>query len=492
MNRERGIAAFLGLLLLLLSLRGLDHLRVRRALSESAQALRPETREILRELKSPVEARVFLSRQMPAAQRGTRQALIDLLHDLRDASEGRFRFRLLDPDDPIEGAERRRYGLPVVRIPAKAGRREQSVTAGIVLHYGSQLPQTIPFALGRSDLELRFAIALCRLLDPSPRNIAFVSDHGGPIQRNAFRQLIERELRSSYTVEAVPLAKALPPRVRTVIVAAPDKPFVEDELARLDAHLARGGSLMVMTPATRIARGDSRELPLASLRDWLGARGLVLGRDLVFDRRCESRPYMDRGAGRYHPRVAIPVRIRANGEGADPGAAAKGLAQLYLPFSSSVSIDPARLPKGAAARFELTSSPRAWTDSPPFDLRIVDGKLVEPAKPKERRVGLIASLRLAPRDGGGRIVLAGTDAFAQDAVTALRPDNLRLVAALVDWLSIDERLVAIRSRRRQARPLTLGPKGRHRIELVNLFLLPMLLAGIGLIQGLRQSQGGQA
>ncbi len=113
----------------------------------------------------------------------------------------------------------------------------------------------------------------------------------------------------------------------------------------------------------------------------------------------------------------------------------------------------------------------------------------------ERRPGdpggpftLMATVEKEAGDKKARMVLVGTSAFAENRT--LPPNapgfNLQLMLGSFDWLAGNDELIKLPAKPQTATPLLLSTFDLLVISLITVVLVPLLVAGVGVVVWLRR------
>jgi ABC-type uncharacterized transport system involved in gliding motility auxiliary subunit len=179
----------------------------------------------------------------------------------------------------------------------------------------------------------------------------------------------------------------------------------------------------------------------------------------------------------------------------------RGISQVAFPFMSPLTV---KAKEGGDVRAEvlIESSPKSWVQKPPYDLNPMQRWTLDAlGEPSAQKLAVALSGPIASHFGtsdaaaqggaeadkgeqekssGGRVLVVGGSSFLQDQFLA--PGNQALVLNLLDWLVLDDALLAVRSRGLEAAPLKeLDERQRAAIRYANVIGLPvaMVLFGIG-------------
>lgn len=410
--RSRVAPTVVGLAGLLVALGALDALaerfNVRFDLTpEQRYTLSPHARRILERTTRDVEILAFVR-----SGDARNDATADLLERMQEASP-RVKHRIVD----------------VNRNPALARRYGVDSYGAVVVASGERFRR---MSQAREDLLVGAVLDLGRA---APVVIGFVTGHGEVAPRDDDRvrglSTLTSGLRDDgFEVRALTLDQAVPDDVRLLVIAGGGSEWPQADLDRLDAWLARGGSLLVLL--------DPRQAP--ELAAWLAARGIAPGNDVVVD--PANRLYGGEG-----------VTIEA---GPPPSFAVD---ESLLPSSTLVSrvldsgvlLSTARsLALDADAQALLQSSTESWA-TPAIagaeqgnadfdDERDVRGPVVVAAARELPPVG-------AAQRGARLIVIGDVDVATNRFVEFL--SNRQLVGAAIAWLVGEEDVIALRPQRKQ-------------------------------------------
>lgn len=230
-----------------------------------AFTLAPETQQIVRNLPQPVKVWVFT----PQAETQDRE----LLESYRRLGD-RVSYEFVDPQAQPSLAKRLEIKSPgdvILEVPEK-GRKQfvQTVSVGA---------SDNPVEAGQRLSEVRLTNALEQITSDRRRNVYFVQGHGErPIEAGQGAMTEAVKLLGEKNLDGKPLvlasAKEVPQDADVVVVAGPQKPFLDAELQTLKAYLTRGGNVLLLVDPTET------DLKLATLlKEW----GVDLDRRVVVD-----------------------------------------------------------------------------------------------------------------------------------------------------------------------------------------------------------------
>lgn len=491
-------------LALLANLLARDHLRWRVDLSEEGHlAADPVAERMLGALEDVLAVQVFFTGEL---QHGPVQVaksrMIDQLRVLEDQAGGRMQVVYGDPNTSSEvRLEAESYGIEPVPLRAIQGTSEltQEVWLGMVLRYRGR-EAVLPFVLPQT-LQYGFLSELNRLVREREVSVGFVSgshpfaaDPGPPVFGEAIALL-----GTQYRVrELVRLADGMPvpEDVAVLVVARPDT-LHPRELFEIDQYLQRGGRALVLAERLRVDL-DRYEARLVDpgIDPLLDAWGVALTDELVWD--TEANWLRIEGAGR----TQFPFWVNVGEAGMERSVPATG----KLPgadFFWVHGVFPTREVPGVTSLGLVRSSDSSWLVAPedalpdastslnaravellatepgqPRTLALsVAGRLPSPFAPGGARAGapairnaleddlwlqrvraaLEAGREPPPRPGGttdepvlsaaapAQVVVVGDADWIQDG-RFFTERNRVLFQSLVDWLALEDDLVALRAR----------------------------------------------
>ncbi|MBD3391630.1 MAG: hypothetical protein GF418_06235 [Chitinivibrionales bacterium] len=353
---------------------------------------------------------------------------------------------------------------------------------------------------------------------------------------------IFENLKQNYEVKTVDISEGqkIDSTIRTLIVPGGDEAsFTERDLFEIDQYFMGGGNLIVLADAVSLTfqYGVSASGQEPKIMDLLQHYGVRVEDDIVLDASC-GQVQIPQKFGFMTMNVAVnyPYFVRV-GEGGfhKDNPAVSGLAELIMPWVSPLTLlvneagDEAVEDSGAVTAAVLVqSSKRSWLDEgPAFNLNPQQdwGSMIRENEDRLQQHNLIVYLNgnfesyfkgksvpsvneesdtsdsadalggiklseadrdrtIVPSNSGGHLVVAGDSDFlsAQNAA----PDNITFLLNVVDWLSLDENLIGIRSRALVDRTITddrleKGSAFPNLIRFANIFTMPVILIIIGLV-----------
>ena len=423
--------------------------------------LSPQTLQVLKTLKAPVQAIAFFRSDTP----GKRTAE-DLLGQYASYSGGRFSWRLEDTD----------------RAPGLA--REYGVeNYGTVVVKSGAPGQVKTEKLLDADEE-KLSNALVKVTRSGKRTVYVIKGHGereiANTERPGFSQAREQMEKANYEVKDLVLARdpKVPDDAAVVIVPGPRTDPFPQELVALDTYIARGGKVFFMaTP-----------FQAPGLRPYLEKYGILLDDDVVIELNPIGQLF---GVG---PLVPVVNQY-------DQHPITRDLAGVMTLFPLTRSLEPVKTPpKGASIQPLARTSAQSWgeTDKSVFEkgeakpdpnekkgpLTVALVATVE-GKPEAKAEGADAEGKKAPK---ARVVVVGTADFASNQFLGAQ-GNRDFFLNVVSWLAEEEDLLSVRPRDTRQNPVVLTSAQSNIVLWLPLAALPgaVLISGIMVMARRRRS-----
>ena len=396
----------------------------------SRNTLAPQTIQLLRTLKSGVVATAFFR-----ADQQTKRVAEDLLKQYGSYSNGRFTWKMSDPDR--EPGLARRYGV------------EQYGT--IVLETKAKSEKVLD-----ADEE-RLTNGLVKVTREGRRTVYFLQGHGehdvGSNDRSGYGNAKAALERANYDVKELVLAREgkVPEEAAVVVLGGPRTDPLPAEVDALDAYLAKGGKLFLMTDPFQNE----------GLKRLLVKYGVGLDADLVIELNPIGRLF---GFG---PELPIVQQYDAHPITRD----LRGMMTLF-PLTRSLRLArPA--PPGVSVQPLAQTSPQSWGETDRATLERGQAK-PDPQDPK----GPLTVAAVATKDKA-RLVVFGTSNLASNQFLNIQ-GNRDFFLNTVSWLAEQQDQISIRPRMAKQTPVMLTAQQGQVV-----FLLPVIvMPGLALVAGI--------
>ena len=409
-------------------------------------ALSPRTKQVLADLKEPVRVIVFYQpyTEDPLTKERRPVRLYPLINDLLEEYKARSSKLVVEMVDPEQDIARARQLVKEHQIETAdliivtLGTRSKQLTDTDLAEYDydSPIPGMAEPRVKTFKGEDALTSAILSVTGSAASKVWFTSGHGEKSLDDAetigFSKVKETLGRQDMNAETVTLLERteIPSDVKLVVIAGPTHRFTEQELGLLQAHLERGGKLLVMLDP----------LEDTGLEPWLAKWGVVAGQDIVVDP-ANQLPFISAANLFVTTYTRHPVVEKM-----------KTLATLFPLVRSVRPTEP--LPEGVTVSPLTLTSPDGWaeTQTSVNTFEFNEGQdLKGPVS-----IAVAAERVLAPQEGAppaaARLVVIGDSEFA---VNAQLPNagNRDFLLATVYWLTGQESLIGI------------GPKALNTVRL---------------------------
>ncbi|HSE05599.1 MAG TPA: GldG family protein [Methylomirabilota bacterium] len=420
----------------------------------------PQTVQVLKALKVPVSAIAFFRSDTPGKKRAE-----DLLTQYATHSGGQFTWRLEDTD----------------RAPALARQYGVESYGTVVLQGGLAGQVRTEKVLDAEEEKLTNAIV--KITRAGKRVIYVVKGHGereiGSTDRAGFSQAKDEMEKANYEVKELFLARdpKIPDDAAIVMVPSPKTDLFPQELAALDAYIARAGKVLFM----------AGPFQAATTVKYLTKYGIVVDEDVVIELNPIGQVF---GVG---PLVPVVGQYEPHPITKDMG----GVMTLF-PLTRSVAAAKA-LPKGVQASALAQTSRQSWGET---DKNVFQTGKATP-DPNEKTgplsVALVATVDAQPdpkaegeaakKAPKARIVVVGTADFASNQFLGAQ-GNRDFLLNVVSWLAEEEDLISIRPKDSKQNPVVLTSGQSNLVLGLPLLVLPgaVLLCGIVVIMQRRRAR----
>lgn len=503
--------------LVLLNILGLRHF-VRLDLTRDGRfTLGEATVETLQNLRDPVTIRAFFTSDLPPPFSTNARYVRDLLEEYHSMSDGAVRFEFVDPvsaeteedkdkkkdvkrdifgravrESTSVEQEMQALGIPSVQVQVNEDDKLEVKRAymGIAVQYGDET-EVIPMVQSTEGLEYDLTTLVRKLSREETPKVGFLVGHQGPDPGEKLRQALGL-LSQLYELQPVDLSAeeaTVPEGLNALLVIGPATPLSESEQRALDSFIASGGAVAFLLD--RVAP-DLRTFTTTDadhgLDDLLQTYGVTIEPGLVIDAEAatinveQQRGFMRIAQPIRYPLVPQPKRL-------DPEhPLTRGLSQVVFPFMSPIAVSD----DAQNAEVLVESSEKSWVQQAPHDLnpgQEWSGLALDDAEPHPLVVALSGPLPRHFADDGSneepsgdaRVVVIGGSTFIQDQFFSA--GNQALVMNLMDWLVLDEALLAIRARGLAAAPLEELDEGqRATVRYANVVGLPLAFVLFGIVR----------
>lgn len=407
-------------------------------------SLSEQTRKVLGDLAQPVNVHVFY-----------------------DEQTGSGRFRDVLGEYEYGSKQLKVEYVDMVKQPTAAQRFQVAQPGTVVFEYGGRTEKVTSLD------EQQLTNGLIKVMQGRQPKVYFVTGHGERDIAGREREDyggFAGELRSAnFVVETLALAqtKDVPADAEIVVVGGPRVDFIPEEVDSLRRYLRRGGHLLLALDAPA-----PKSPPLANLRALAREWGVDIGENIVVDTRGLQSPLIP--VSNSYPGHPITDRFSLN--------------TAYLVVRSASPVEGGV--NGRNAQAIVQSSQNSWAESnlegleqQQLEMNPATGDVAGPvslasavsAAAEEQPAGAAAD---APK-AETRVFVSGDSDFASNQLLGFQ-GNRDFALNIMNWLSLQENLIAVRPKAQDDRRITLTEGQRGFVQLMSLYLIPGLLFAAGI------------
>ncbi len=472
------------------------------------------TKNVVSNIDDVVNIKMYFSDDLPTYLVTLRQQIEDTLDEYKAWGKENLLIEWEDPgDDPDMQRRCQVMGIPKVQLNIIEKDKAQVANAylGMAILYEDR-SEVIPVVQSVENLEYDLTAALLKVYQEERAKVGVVA---GPddLTLEAGLTTVAELLGQQYDVVDIDpdSGRKIPGDMKTLLIVRPDE-MTSRGLFEVDQFLMRGGNILLFhDPISMGANSMIATLRESGMHSLLAHYGIDVGRNLVLDR-MNTQAAFSQGFMTF--RIPYPFWPKIITEGiSKSNPIVNQLEGLVLPWTSTVAA-ASQVPEGVTVDTLLTSSPYGWIMSDRFDL---NPQQPFPDQPQEPVVPLpIAAVAsgtfpsffaggevppvegeehveegLAPADNReitesgmeARIVVLGSGNAALDDMLSQFPANTLLLQNAVDWLTLGDELISIRSRGATDRPLKELTENRKTILRFLVTLgIPLIVILFGLVR----------
>ena len=449
------------------------------------------TKQVLQGLDEPIQIKAYFTAGLPQPYGQLKQFVEDTLMNYRDAAQGKLGFEMINPEDnPNTQAALQALQIPKVQVQVIEDDRAQVRQAylAIVIEYLDK-QEIIPVVQTDAGFEYLLTRKIKKLTGKGKQTIAVATGFGAKSLQQL--QTLQQLLQDDYNFVDVDLAlKVVPSDAKALIVAGVDKKPSEMFRYHLDQFRMTGNGVLVLASNVEPnLQAGFQVLPVDTYaNDWLlSDLGVSVEPGLVMDQQASRITVNQQQAGFAFRSVVdfpfIPNIVNINKQ----SVMTQGLESVSMPFAAPLTW---REPSADKTVLLQSSEWSAVQSGPPFDVNPLlsmqerfRGLQMRPQTLMLAQEGAMQSAFSQAVDdkqafmakvANGRLLVSGSSALLDNEF--INGENTVLILNMLDWLSHDEALIALRSKGVTQRPLaTLNKAERTFFKVVWMFALPVLL-----------------
>ncbi len=469
------------------------------------------TKRVLRGLDDIVHIKVYFSKRLPPYMAALRRQVRDILGEYQAYAGGNLIIDFEDPAESPEAEQRvRSLGIPQVQMNIIEKDKAEVVNGylGMAVLYEDR-KEVLPVVSSAVNLEYDLTSAITKVSMSEVKTVGFLKVNPDKDLSEVYRSWMD-ELRNEYDVREISVSDGglVPEDVNTLVVAGP-REASEWEAYAIDQFVMRGGCVLFLVDEMDILEGQLAAVRVETGMDSLLATyGVEVRPDLVVDLSAATATFVS-GFVRFSlPYPLWPMVLKDNLDDVSP--ITNQLERVVFTWTSSIAL---REPAGGPVEVTVLakSSEQSWseerrlnldpqqrfmpmTDTGPRNLAVLlkgsfqshfagrdippviadDGSVKEAQAPEHERV---------ERSPETQIVVVGNSRFVEQGYLSQYPDNRTFILNVIDWLTLGESLIGIRSRTVTSRPIReIGEGARGAVRFTATFGVPIAVVIWGLMR----------
>lgn len=489
------------------------------------------TRKIVSGLDDIVNIKVYLSRRLPPYMATITDQVKDLLEEYRVYGRGNIALEYIDPaDDPALAQKLQFMGIPQLRlnIVEKDQAAVTTVYMGLAVFYGDN-KEVIPALTDMATLEYELTSKILRVRNKEIKTIGFLSGHGEPDLQQQLA-VIDKELKEQYYTRPVTTAagEKIPDDIAALVVASPKK-LSERDLFEIDQYLMSGGKVIFLIDGVMVDERSMRGMPLDSgIGKLLEQYGVKVLPEVVLDRLNENASFR---SGPFSIFMPYPFWIRVIRQSTPTEhPISNSIESMTLAWASPLQILQDKT-KDKQVSILAQSTEYSWVQQGYFDFNprqdyappeekmqqrmlaaavtgkftsyfadktipapekkeedLADGKDDKtPAKSKDSKEPdnnkTDEQRTIIKESPETKIIVVGNSRFIEENFVAQFDGNRTFFLNAIDWFTLGDSLIGIRSRESGESPLhVISDQAKAVVRFANLIFVPLLLIIFGLVQ----------
>ena len=471
--------------------------------------LTPSSRQSLAGLDDIVNIKLYVSQKLPSYLVNLKRDINDLLDEYRAYAAGNIAVTSIDPtEDPALQQELRFMGIPQVQLNIIEKDQAQLTNAylGMAIFYADK-KEVIPFISDTRNLEYDLTSAIVKVTAKETKKVGLYVGGKPQSPDEQEYQAASQLLSKQYEVSPIKLddEQALD-TISTLILAGP-RDLTDRQKYAIDQFIMRGGKAVFLVDTVEMREGLQATGFKPAVNDLLQQYGITVEENLVLD---ASNAYAAFRSGFMTFRIPYPFWVKVVSEGfATDNPAVSMLESLVLPWVSSLTIAAEKKPDIAIT--ELAKSTESSWLQKGFYMLDPQQQFIKPGTQMQSYLLAAAAtgkfksffaekpVPAAEKKADGteappqketikespetRIVVVGNSRFITNDVITQFDDNQVFFLNLVDWLTLGNQLIGIRSRGATDRPLRETTEYQKTlVKSLNMFGIPVALAFFGIVR----------
>ena len=528
---SNALAFALVVLLILAVINFLSYRRfVRADLTEDKRyTISRSTKNVLKRLDDVVTINAYYSKK-PAQVAEWRRGVSDVLDEYR-AFSTQLQINFIDPTGFDDGEKQELSFRGITELQLNVFEKDKAeianVYVSVAVAYGGK-EEVLSRVTDTASLEYDLTAAILKVTAKEVKTVGFLTGHEElDIDNQNFaglRAQLDQNQGGQYNVRKVTIenGQQIDQDVSTLVVAGPKSVLTDREKYEIDQHIMRGGRSVFLIDSIRTQEIGLQATPLSTgLNDLLEHYGVKLGNNLVVDPPGEMTQFrMGRGITIQPYPYFIGVRNQyryMSGESSDGLSGehiiTSELETLVLPWASSLELLPQEGNAIQVTALAKTSN-GAWTTQSPYNLdpgaptnrfnpsgstsnaytvaaalsgvfksfyagKEIPAPEIDESDAAETPKSVSEDRETKTESESTQIVVLGNSRFLEQG----RADGQLFFLNTVDWLTLGEDLISIRSHAITDRPLReVSESEKTFIRFICVFGIPLIVVAFGLLR----------
>jgi len=458
------------------------------------------SKKIMGNLDDIVNVKVYFSETLPPNLLAVRQYVQDMLGELSSYSKGNLAVSFLDPSDPNVRNEALSYGIPQIQmnIVEKDKLEVKNGFLGIAVVYGNKT-ETLPVVQNIMNVEYDLVAAVKKVTAKEDRVLGFLTGHGEPSLEDRIKvdqqgdtySFLKQALDRNYKVVEVNLSKGdTLSNVNTLLIAGSKTSFSDDEKYAIDQFLMKGGNIVIMLDTIDVSQ-DLKTIALdLGLDDMLKQYGIGIEKQFVLDRSNENASF---NQGFVNFIIPYPYWVKAINKYFDKtNPIVANLDSVAFPWTSPIKIYET---KNVKSTILINTTGDAGLSGETFDLSpganqnlteknqyplavLLEGEFSSYFSENSDKKDFIQK-----SEKPARILVIGNSRFITDRFLNNFGQNMAFAMNAIDFLTLDESLISIRSKTSFDLPIKdLSAGDRQIVKFTGILLMPIIVIVFGVLR----------
>lgn len=468
-------------------------------------SLSKATKNLLKDLDDVVSIQAYFSKELPPQLVEMRRDVKDILDEYAAYAGANLSIEFIDPEDDPDLSQRMQFiGIPKVQV--NIFQRDKAEVTNLYLGMSIMFEdrkEVIPVIQNVTNLEYDLTSAILKVTKKEPQVVGFVSWKQDPDRRQQDPYMqIQMALQKQYDVRNINLSpgQSVLEGIDTLVLVAPEE-VDEKERYLLDQFLMHGGKEVYLVDMVRLQTGRQLEAEkvTTNINEMLVHYGVKVEPDLVLDRSNSMAAF---SGGFFHFQLPYPFWPKVVKDGFDQShPMVSKLESVTMPWTSSVRPQEQVIQdKGLQRTILAQTTPHGWTQKGKFDLNpqqrfdfqsitferiplaaMISGFFESFYKNRQAPVNEADTLNVSAQETN--LVVVGNSRFIQDDFLGRFPENGAFFLNIVDWLTMGDALIGIRTREKTERPLPeLSESKKAFIRYINILGVSILIIIFGLVK----------